>query len=97
MKDGNFRSFARTNLNSTKGSKLATLVIEPSQPSVRVGGRYRSLGDLGFSLLLNADLGLVSAPEFFKYAETMSSPIYQRVSGAASWILKRDLHEVGLN
>jgi len=92
MKDGNLRSIARTNLNSTKGSKLATLVIEPSQLSTRVGGRYCSLGDLGFSLLLNADFGLASAPEFFKYAETMTSPIYQRVSGVASWILTRDLH-----
>jgi len=40
---------------------------------------------------MEEDFGLLSAPELFKYAEAVSSPIYQRVSDVASRILKQEM------
>jgi len=40
---------------------------------------------------MDGDFGLLSAPELFKYAEAVSSPIYQRVSDAAGRILKQEM------
>ena len=40
---------------------------------------------------MEEDFGLLSTPELFKYAEAVSSPLYQRVSEAASQILKQEM------
>jgi cell division protease FtsH len=39
---------------------------------------------------MDDNFGLISTPEMFRYAEAVSSPIYQLVSEAASRILKRE-------
>ena len=40
---------------------------------------------------MEEDFGLLSTPELFKHAEAISSPLYQRVSDAASKILKQEM------
>jgi ATP-dependent metalloprotease FtsH len=40
---------------------------------------------------MDDDFGLLSTPEIFKYAEAVSSPIYQRVSETAARILKQEM------
>lgn len=40
---------------------------------------------------MDEDFGLLSAPELFKYADAVSSPIYQRVSETAARILKQEM------
>ena len=40
---------------------------------------------------MDDDFGLLSAPELFKFAEAVSSPLYQCVSEAAGKILKREM------
>jgi ATP-dependent metalloprotease FtsH len=42
---------------------------------------------------MDEDFGLLSTPELFKFAEAVSSPIYQRVSVAAAKILKREMEK----
>ena len=40
---------------------------------------------------MNGDFGLLAAPELFKHAEAMGSPMYQRVNEEASKILKEEM------
>lgn len=40
---------------------------------------------------MDDDFGLLSAPEIFKYAEAVQSPIYQRVSETAARLLKQEM------
>jgi ATP-dependent metalloprotease FtsH len=79
------------------GGRAAELIYYGKEKGLTTG----SSGDLEHATQLarqmicrygmDDEFGLVSAPELFKYAEAVSSPLFQRVNEAAGKILKKEM------